>query len=311
MTKLFEYSESDVNAKLAYEAHRGTSFSPERRRDRAVSDYVAHMKAVDEQFQQWATDDNREQLREDLEAYKAGYIKRMEAYWHAHSRIVSTMIAGPANFPTRMMEKRNRTCDKRRDEWLAWSKKRLEKLRTQYDPVWIARAPIMSNDPDAIEKLTEKLEVARELQERMKRANRIIRKKSLDDDAKVAALVEAGFPLDIAHKLMIEDYMGKRGFASFQLSNNNAKIKRLEQRIASLEAKKDAEYHDVEINGVTVHYATDLDRLQLIFPDKPSAEVRGTLKSNGFRWAPSQMAWQRQLTGNAVNAAKRVLEALA
>lgn len=30
--------------------------------------------------------------------------------------------------------------------------------------------------------------------------------------------------------------------------------------------------------------------------DKPDEAIRGELKAEGFRWAPSQKAWQRQLT---------------
>jgi len=39
---------------------------------------------------------------------------------------------------------------------------------------------------------------------------------------------------------------------------------------------------------------------------KPEPEVRDVLKRNGFKWAPSQGAWQRQLTDNAIRAAKAV-----
>lgn len=51
----------------------------------------------------------------------------------------------------------------------------------------------------------------------------------------------------------------------------------------------------------------DENRLQIMFDGKPSAEIRKELKSNGFRWAPSQEAWQRQLNNGARYAAKRFL----
>ena len=38
------------------------------------------------------------------------------------------------------------------------------------------------------------------------------------------------------------------------------------------------------------------NRLQVFFDGKPDADTRAELKSNGFRWAPSVGAWQRQLT---------------
>ena len=51
-------------------------------------------------------------------------------------------------------------------------------------------------------------------------------------------------------------------------------------------------------------------RLQLIFEGKPEPEVREVLKSNGFRWAPSQSAWQRHLNGNSEYSLNRVIEQL-
>ncbi len=49
-------------------------------------------------------------------------------------------------------------------------------------------------------------------------------------------------------------------------------------------------------------------RLQLIFEGKPDDKTRNTLKSNGFRWAPSCMAWQRLLNENAEWALRRITD---
>src|SRR5574344_998315 len=54
----------------------------------------------------------------------------------------------------------------------------------------------------------------------------------------------------------------------------------------------------------------DLMRLQLLFDGKPSEEIRTILKSNGFKWAPSQKAWQRLLNDNALHSLRRVSEAI-
>ena len=48
------------------------------------------------------------------------------------------------------------------------------------------------------------------------------------------------------------------------------------------------------------------NRIQIFFDEKPDADLRTMLKGEGFRWAPSQGAWQRQLTDNAIRAAKRI-----
>lgn len=50
----------------------------------------------------------------------------------------------------------------------------------------------------------------------------------------------------------------------------------------------------------------DENRVQIIFDGKPDADIRSDLKRSGFRWAPSQGAWQRQLNQNGIYAAKQV-----
>ena len=51
---------------------------------------------------------------------------------------------------------------------------------------------------------------------------------------------------------------------------------------------------------------SELNRLQIVFDDKPNEKLRENLKGEGFRWAPSQGAWQRQLTPNAFQAIRRI-----
>ena len=51
-------------------------------------------------------------------------------------------------------------------------------------------------------------------------------------------------------------------------------------------------------------------RLQLFFESKPEQKVRDILKSNGFKWTPSQSAWQRQLTNNSRYALEQVINQL-
>ena len=50
---------------------------------------------------------------------------------------------------------------------------------------------------------------------------------------------------------------------------------------------------------MTVVEAVADNRLRLVFDGKPSAEVRSVLKRRGWRWSPSNMTWQRQLTAAA------------
>lgn len=103
-------------------------------------------------------------------------------------------------------------------------------------------------------------------------------------------------------------------FASYTLTNNNAKIKNTRKRIAELERLKETateqtnETYNTDLFEVIEN--ADIMRLQLRFDGKPDADTRTVLKQNGFRWSPYNGVWQRQLTDNAKFALERVIEEL-
>ena len=131
----------------------------------------------------------------------------------------------------------------------------------------------------------------------MKAANKIVKSKKLTNEQKIQRLIETGHDPAI-----LEPLHGIVGYYGYQLSNNNANIKRLEQRLVQLKKSlvaatelgdTETEYPQFEL---VVGYARSINRLQLRFAGKPSAEVRALLKKNGFKWAPSQNSWQRFLS---------------
>ena len=110
-------------------------------------------------------------------------------------------------------------------------------------------------------------------------------------------------------------WMKNRAFDSYVTTNNLANIKRLKGRLAALEKAKTTETQDKAYeleNGETFEIVRNSDamRTQLLFSGKPSNLTRAALKSNGFRWAPSQKAWQRHLNNNSEHALERVLKEL-
>lgn len=87
---------------------------------------------------------------------------------------------------------------------------------------------------------------------------------------------------------------------SWQLSNSSGNMRRVKLRIEQL--KRQATVQDTEkvINGITVKIDTDINRVQLLFPNRPAEETRTRLKQNGFRWSPYNQAWQRMITDHAI-----------
>ena len=100
--------------------------------------------------------------------------------------------------------------------------------------------------------------------------------------------------------------LGGQAFASWALSNNNAEIRRVKDRIKSLSQTKEIGFVGWEFEGGRVEANTEANRLQIFFDGKPDEATRTELKSNGFRWSPKAEAWQRQLTNNAYYAADYV-----
>jgi len=68
------------------------------------------------------------------------------------------------------------------------------------------------------------------------------------------------------------------------------------------------EAKEYQIGNVTVKHNTDENRLQLLFPGKPEADMIAKLKSRGFKWSPRWKAWQRQLTPNALRVVPYILQ---
>ncbi len=166
---------------------------------------------------------------------------------------------------------------------------------------------VSSDDDKAIEKLQVQLDSAVRDQDLMKSINKILRKKGTDE-AKIAALVALKLnPADVPN-LLIPDRFGELGFPSYKLTNNNANIKRIEGRIATLKAVKARSDKTVEHDGFTYEEDVSDNRVKFIFPGKPAEAVRKKLSSNGFKYSPTRNAWIRMLNGNGLYAAKCVAE---
>lgn len=301
---------TDIRAKGAF---NGTSFSPEARERSRVQEYIDHMTQVAALFSQWETPDNTEAMAEDLEAYRSGYAARLNSYLASHSRIVSQFITGAGGWTGAMVRSNNKkidSADNKLRDLIEWSDKRLEKLRNRYDPRAIARQPIRSGDADALERLAEKIERLEAYQQAMKAANKIIRSK-LTDEEKIDELVAIdGISEKTARSLLQPDFAGRLGFASYQLTNNGANIRRLKERYTEIERKQTQDEANGErrfdFDGGYVLDNPDADRYQVFYPGKPSSDVIAKLKSYGLRWTPSAGCWQAYRSWNGKQAIEAV-----
>jgi hypothetical protein len=155
-------------------------------------------------------------------------------------------------------------------------------------------------EPQSAEKLQDELSKCEALQETMKAVNAHWRKTG-------TCLGAPGITEEQAKKLDNRIFNAqyeweRQPFSSYDLTNNNSQIKRLREKLAEVSRG----FAGWEFDGGHAEANTDTNRLQLFFDEKPSEQQRAQLKANGFKWAPSQEAWQRQLTDNAIYAAGRL-----
>ena len=176
---------------------------------------------------------------------------------------------------------------------------------------------IASDDPEAVAQLKAKLVELEELQATMKAANRIIKPelgKGTAHDVIVARLNDEVHPSDLWAQLLEPDFAGRVGFASYRLTNNNAKIRSTRKRIEELATivLDDDNYHrsGTASDGTGWEMTLTEGRYRIKFDGIPDAEVRALVKGAGFRWAPSVGAWQLKVTPAAEAKAHRFVEAL-
>lgn len=100
----------------------------------------------------------------------------------------------------------------------------------------------------------------------------------------------------------------------FGLTNNNASIKRVEQRIKELEAKETARVENksakYSFNEGVIFINFEDDRIQIFFSERPTAEQLTEWKNRGlntYNWSPSNKCWQRKITRNAIDHVKRMV----
>lgn len=187
----------------------------------------------------------------------------------------------------------------------------------------LTNASIKSNDDAATAKLQDKYDKLKAELENGKAMNAYFRKnKTLVGFPGISEQSAKAFDRANASG----DYFSRQPFMSYRLQNGNAELHRIQARIDTLnKAKAQAEAAKAnpqaaaeataakypKVDGVEVQENAEEMRVQLRFPGKPDEQTRSLLKSHGFRWSPTQGAWQRQLNGNGTYAARQVMNTLA
>lgn len=237
---------------------------------------------------------HHERIDQLLDTYARRLAENMNNSYAIEARVPSILIAGGSNFPVRKKEKQNAARDRNMEDWQD-VQGILDKIRST------GMGGISADDPQAVAKLEAKLAKLEAAQETMKGVNAYFRKHGTLEGC---TLLKPEQIKELQEGMAQSWHLEKnKPFQSFELSNNNAEIRRIRGRIEQLKQHEEKSFVGWEFDGGRVEANKTDNRLQIFFDEKPDDAARAELKANGFKWAPSAGAWQRQLNNNAYYAA--------
>ena len=268
----------------------------------ATADYTSQINAVIEIAEDFAkrsrfTASEPERI-EEAQRYIDYYSRKYAEYINKDNEITcrcpSVMIAGPANFPVRKKQKQVAAWDANRENYIS-----LDDARYRLHYLLIEEHPISSADPEALEKLTKKLE---RLQEE--------HKEHLAANKKAHAEVKAGRASYAYGTFGAVTTTEGKTLPTYFTDNETAEIRRIKGRIEDLKRQKETPNKEASGDGWNLYEDNEAGRICFEFDGKPEQSIIDNLKANGFRWSPRLKRWQRQNTDNGRRAADKVAEIL-
>lgn len=327
--RAYSSTRKGVSEDLARRAQESRSFS-EYKSGSATSSYNASVdqfdKNVNDLIQRYGnnatlTDKDWEEVYSIADRYAPNLEKYTDETNRNEASYPSWFISGPARYNT-----------KKNEALMSRSRALYENNADRIDPdnnvylkkikAILTNASIKSNDDAATAKLQDKYDKLKAELENGKAMNAYFRKYGTIKGFPGVSDKTAQEFLEARER---EPYFNKQPYAAYNMTNVNAELRRIQARIDTLnKAKAQSEAAKAnpqaaaeataanypKLDGVHVQENADEMRIQLRFDDIPPAETREKLKRNGFRWSPSQKAWQRLLNQNGKYAAQSVLKDL-
>ncbi len=217
--------------------------------------------------------DYEERKNRRIERYKELSIKASEKskhYQNSNAHRILQMTPGQPILMGHHSEKRHRNLIKKANNDMRKSIEYDEKSKYYIDKVKTVEDSkvIYSDDPKAIDKLKEKLERLENQRESIK----------------------------------------AREHQTWELTNIGANIRETKKRIERLERLENLEFPTINFIGGKAIHNKEINRIQLIFNEIPSKNVREELKHNGFHWSRYEKAWQREFNQRSIRTTKKLIE---
>ena len=282
----------------ACRAHSWNSDDPDLRGEDNIASYEKELH-----------EDLMSMPEEEHSRYLDSYKHHLLAVWAAKSRVASAAVTGPTGFNSRRNDKAERTYYNRNQEFRGWRERVLTAVKK--------RQKIQKNQEERMDEEWQKVQ------------------EDINHTAETIRNIDSGVECGYNRSLFVSNLFGR--IATHANKGNveivdkaialvrewNAKCKKdiitgrhsffklpeIARKIRQqAEVNANRENKEVTFEGGRLVWNYAEERLQMFFNDKPDEETRHKLhREFRFNWSGKNMAWQRQLTRNAVEAARQFL----
>lgn len=281
----------------AYHAHYWSSQNPEMRGESALADYEKELH-----------EDLMSMPESEREQYLTNYRKQLSGLWASESHVASAFVTGRANFNYSRNEKANHAYDNKYNNFRQWRERALKAVEKCKETM---KSPEKKTD--------EEWEVV---------------KKRINSTVTTIVGIDTGVERGYNRSLFVSNLFNRvathanngnveivdRAVALVREWNKKVKKPIITERhnffklpevarnvLGQQKEQANRKNREITFDGGKLVWNYREVRLQIFFEEKPDEGKRTELKKNAFKWAPSQQAWQRQLTRNAECAARQVL----
>jgi len=281
---------------LAYRAHSNTSFSPEKRAEGVIKEHSEQLDADLLKLKESGLEANK------IDSYKKMYETHFTAWLGAKSNCISSMITGPAKFPTQRAEKAN---VREHNRYVDFQKYR-ELVFTGIDRRNKKMAIVAAGGELEIAK--KKLEDLNAFHDSMKRVNKA-HISYLKNPNSVTEMALSEVELKKVINYVPAYSWEQHPYPKYMLTNNLAKIKATEARVKELESKEEKKSEvvaEIPIDNGYIVLNYDSDRIRIYNNERPSADIIASYKKNGLKWSGFNKCWQRKITLNAISSMNKL-----
>lgn len=154
---------------------------------------------------------------------------------------------------------------------------------------------IYDDDPDAVERLEERLAALEAERERIKAYNASCRKAARTGGTGDLSLLTESERGEVATLARVASYQLGPGGAlpSYKLSNLSGNIKRNRDRLATLKARAERAQASSDAGGILIEDLAG-GYCRVTFAERPEKAVLDALKGAGFRWAKGSWVGSRE-----------------